>query len=81
MFVNEVTKMKKTYRMQNLDCADCAAKMENKINEIDGVTSAKISFIMQKLTIEADENDIERIIREAQKICKKFEPDCKIIGG
>ncbi len=71
--------MRKTFKMQNLDCANCAAKMEDKINKIDGVKSAKVSFLTQRFTLECEENEIDRIFDEAQKICKKFEPDCTIL--
>ncbi len=73
--------MKKIFKMQNLDCANCAAKMEDKISKINGVKSAKISFLTQRFTLECEESEIERIFLEAQKICKKFEPDCTILRG
>ncbi len=71
--------MKKTFVLEDLDCANCAAKMEVAINKIDGVIEAKVSFMAQKLTIEADEKDFDRIIKAAQKAIKKVEPDCRII--
>lgn len=71
--------MKKIYKLEDLDCANCAAKMEAAINKIDGVESAAVSFMTQKLTIEADESRLDEIIKKAAKICKKIEPDCKII--
>lgn len=73
--------MKKTFSLEELDCANCAAKMETAINKIDGVTSATVSFMTQKLTIEADEKDFPKILKEAQKVIKKVEPDCRIILG
>lgn len=71
--------MKKTFKMENLDCANCAAKMENAIRKIDGVEKATVSFMMQKLVIEADENSFDDILKQAVKTCKKIEPDCTII--
>ena len=71
--------MKKTYALEDLDCANCAAKMEAAINKIDGVIEAKVSFMTQKLTIEADEKDFDKILKAAQKAIKKVEPDCRII--
>ena len=71
--------MKKVYRLQDLDCANCAAKMERAIAKIDGVTSASISFMSQRLTIEADDARFDDIMKEAVKVCKKVEPDCRII--
>ena len=71
--------IKKTYKLENLDCANCAAKMEDRIKKIGGVVSANVSFIMQKLIIEAEESELDKIVKEAAKICKKVEPDCRII--
>ena len=71
--------MKKTFALEELDCAHCAAKMETAINKIDGVISASISFMSQKLTIEATDEDFDKIVKAAQKAIKKIEPDCRII--
>ena len=71
--------MKKAYKVQDLECANCAAKMEAGIKKIDGVEDATVSFMMQKLTIVADEDKLEDILKQAAKICRKIEPDCRII--
>ncbi len=71
--------MKKVFKLEDLDCANCAAKMERAIAKIDGVTSATVSFMSQKLTIEADDAKFDSIMQEVVKTCKKVEPDCKII--
>ena len=71
--------MKKIFKMEDLDCANCAAKMEEAIKKIDGVTFASINFMAQKLTIEADEARFDEIMKQAIKACKKVEPDCTII--
>ena len=71
--------MKKKFKIENLECANCAAKMEALIKKIPGVNDAAMSFMMQKLTIDADENRFDEILAEAQKVCSKIEPDCKII--
>ena len=70
--------MKKTYKLTDLDCANCAAKMENAIKKIDGVTDANVSFLTQKLTLEADETRLDEILKKVVKACKKVEPDCEI---
>ena len=70
--------MKKRFKLENLDCANCAAKMERNIQKINGVINASVSFMFQRLEIEANEEDFERIMAEAEKICKKIEPDMKI---
>ena len=71
--------MKKTYKMRDLDCANCAAKMEDAIRKLDGVESVSISFMTQKLTIQAEEDRLDEIMRQAVKACKKVEPDCEIV--
>lgn len=71
--------MKKVFRMQNVDCANCAAKMESAINKIDGVESATISFMTQRLTMEFDESRMDEILDSAEKACKKVDDDCSII--
>lgn len=70
--------MRKTFVMEELDCANCAAKMEASIQQIDGVESASISFLTQKLTISAPEDQMDRVLKEAAKICRRIEPDCRI---
>ena len=72
--------MKKTYRMQNLDCANCAAKMERAIQKLDGVETASVSFMAQKLVIELDETKLEQIMAQAQACVAKVDPACKILG-
>ena len=67
--------MKKKYKVENMDCASCASKMEAVFQKIAGVENASLSFITQKLTIEASEEDQERIIKEVVTITKKKEPD------
>ena len=71
--------MKKTYKMIDLDCANCAAKMEEAIKKIDGVTSASVSFMTQKMTIEGDDARFDQIVKEAVKVCRKVEPDREIV--
>ena len=71
--------MKKTYRMQDLECAHCAAKMEAAIAKISGVQSVTISFMTQKMTIETADENHAAIMDEAAKICRKIEPDCRIV--
>lgn len=70
--------MKKTYRLEDLDCANCAAKMEERIKKIDGVTDAAVSFLTQKMTIVTESDDQTEIMKEVVRVCKKIEPDCTI---
>ena len=69
--------MKKTYKLIDLDCANCAAKMETAIKKLPGVTGATVSFLTQKMTIEAD--DLDAIIKDVVKCIKKVEPDCEVV--
>lgn len=71
--------MKKVFKMIDLDCANCAAKMEVAIKKLDGVEDAKVSFMTQKLTIVADESRFDEIMQNAVKAVKKIEPDCQIV--
>lgn len=71
--------MKKKFKLMDLDCANCAVKMETAILKIDGVQSASVSFLSQKLTIEAEENEMDSIMKKVASVCKKIEPDCKIV--
>ncbi len=71
--------MKKVFKLKDLDCANCAAKMENNIKKIPGVTNASVNFMMQKMTIESDTDDFDALMDEVQKVCSKVEPDCEII--
>ena len=70
--------MKKTWKLDGLDCANCAAKMESAIRKLGGVQNVSVSFMTQKLTIEAEESRMDDILRSAAAICRKIEPNCII---
>lgn len=70
--------MKKRIRLTNLDCAACAAKMEDAVRKIPGVNGVSVSFLTQKLTLDADDGRFEEILKQAASVCKKIEPDCKL---
>ena len=70
--------MQKRFSMETLDCANCAAKMEAAIRRIDGVDGAVVSFMAQKLTIEADESRFEEIMDQVAAACRRVDPDCTI---
>ncbi len=71
--------MTRNFKLSDIDCANCAAKIETKIKKIKGVQDATVAFLTKKVTITANEEDFDRIIPEAQKIVKKTEPDCELI--
>ncbi len=70
--------MKKTYLLQGLDCAHCAAKIETEVRKIEGVSSATVNFMSTKMVIDADESLADTIEKAAIKIVKKFEPDVAV---
>ena len=71
--------MKKTYKLQNLECAHCAQKMETAINKLADVEKASINFMTSKLTIETDEAKLDAVMQEVAKAVKKIEPDCTVV--
>ena len=71
--------MTKRFKLIDLDCANCAAKMETAIKKLPGVEDAAVSFMTQKLTVTADEGRFEEIMDQIEKTCKKVEPDCRIV--
>ena len=71
--------MKKTFKLIDLDCANCAAKMEAAIKKLDGVNDASVSFLSQKMTIDAEDDKFDEIVKQAVKVCKKVEPDGEVV--
>ncbi|MFQ9150554.1 MAG: cation transporter [Blautia sp.] len=67
------------FKLQDLDCANCAAKMEEAIKKLDGVNDASVNFMMQKMTIDAEDSRFDEIMKEVVTVCAKVEPDCKIL--
>lgn len=71
--------MKKKFKLVELDCANCAAKMENAIKKIPGVKDASVSFLTQRLVLDAEDDRFEEILQKAVAECAKVEPECKIL--
>ena len=71
--------MKKTFILQDLDCANCAAKIENAVQQIEGVISATVSFMTGKLVLEAEEARFEEILDKAEKLIAKVDDDVTLI--
>lgn len=71
--------MKKTFIIEELDCAHCAAKMEEEIGKVQGVNYVNINFISQKMVLEADDDIFEDVLNRAKEICARIEPDCRIV--
>ena len=71
--------MKKTFKLDELDCANCGAKMETAIKKIEGVNDCTVSFMTQKLTLDAADDKFDDILKQAVKVCRKIEQDCEIV--
>ena len=71
--------MKKTFRMEDLDCANCAAKMEREIAELPGVNKVTVSFMAQKLILDAEDDSFDEILKQAVKCVKKVDADCEVL--
>lgn len=71
--------MKKIFKIKDLDCANCAAKMENAAAKVNGVSNVKINFMTQKITIEAEDANFDEIVNEVENVMKKVEKDVCII--
>ena len=70
--------MRKTFKLDELDCANCGAKIEAEIKKIDGVNDAKVTFMTQKLMIDADDARFDEILQEVIATAKKIEPDSEL---
>ena len=71
--------MKKKFKLEELDCANCAAKMEEAIKKIPGVNDANVSFMTQKMTVDAEDDKFDDIMKEVVSVCANVEPDCNIL--
>lgn len=71
--------MRKVYRLEDLDCANCAQKMEDGIRKLEGVRDVSVNFIGQRMTLEAEDADFDRILKAVVKTIRKIEPDCRVI--
>ena len=71
--------MNKTIKVCNLECANCAAKIEKAINKLDGVHSASVNFLMQKITLDVDDGMVDDVLKAVRKECRKVEPDMDFV--
>ena len=71
--------MTKIFHLKDLDCANCAAKMEQCINKIDAINHVSVNYVTQKMMIDAKDDEFESVMQQVVKVCKKIEPDCKIM--
>lgn len=70
--------MKKKYKMDEIDCANCALKLENAIKEVPGVSNVKVNYMMQKLTLEAEDASFDEVEKNVLTVCKRMEPDMDV---
>lgn len=73
--------MKKIIQVSNLDCANCARKLEEKLQKVEGVNTCNVSFMMQRISLDIEDSKAEEIINNVKKVCKKVEPDMEIVRG
>lgn len=71
--------MKKTFELEDLDCANCARKMQEAVEKLDGVNYCSVNFMTQKMILDADDARFDDILKEAIKVMKKVEPDCTVL--
>ena len=70
--------MKKVYVLEDLDCANCAAKIENAVGKLEGVNKCKVTFMTQKMILDVEEDKADKVAKEAKKLIKKLEPDVEM---
>lgn len=70
--------MKKVFELDEVDCANCARKMQEAVAKIDGVDSVTVNFFTQKMTLEAADDKFDAVLKEAIKVLAKVEPDCEV---
>ena len=71
--------MKKNFKLEGLDCANCAAKIEKNVKKLDGVKDATVSFFAQKLVLEADDEKFDEIVKEVATLVHRVDPDCTMV--
>ena len=70
--------MKKKFKVEGIDCPNCAAKIEKMVGELEGITSSKINFMAEKLTVEVEESALEGLLENVKKAVKVVEPDAVV---
>ena len=70
--------MKKVFVIEELECANCAAKMQDALNKLPGVISAQVNFMAQKLTLEADDGVFDDVVKQAEKAMRKIERNVRL---
>ena len=71
--------MKKVFKLQDLDCANCARKLEEAIAKLEGVEAVSVNFLSQKMTLTAADDQFDEVFTHVRKTMRKVEPDCQIV--
>ena len=71
--------MKKVFKLQDLDCANCARKLEEAIAKLEGVEAVSVNFLSQKMTLTAADDQFDEVFARVKKTMHKVEPDCRIV--
>ncbi|HIR88959.1 MAG TPA: cation transporter [Candidatus Fimimorpha faecalis] len=71
--------MKKVFKVEDLDCAHCAAKLEDALNRVNGVNKATVNFLSQKITLDVEDGKLDEVVKTMVSTAKKIEPDCTIL--
>lgn len=72
--------MKKSFRLNDLDCANCAAKIENAVRKVEGVVGASVNFMAQRMELEAEDDRFASVLGEVKAVIRKIEPDVIVVG-
>ncbi|MEI3611528.1 heavy-metal-associated domain-containing protein [Pseudogracilibacillus sp. SO30301A] len=70
--------MKKTYKLHDVDCGSCAAKIEHGIRKLDDVTDVKVNFMAQRMILEAPDDKFDAVLKQSKKIIKRIDPDASL---
>ena len=70
--------MRKSFKLSGEICGNCAAKIQDQIQKLDGVNDAKVNFMLLKFTLDADDARFDDIVAESVRIFDKVEPDCEV---
>ncbi len=71
--------MKKSFKLDEIDCANCARELEEELSQLDGVAAVSVNFMTQKLTLEAADDEFDEVLERVVEFTAEAEPDCEII--
>ena len=71
--------MRKSFKLDEIDCANCALKLEDAIKKVDGVEDARVNFLTQKLTLTAADDRFAEVLDDVCSLVARVEPDCEVL--